>query len=215
MIYELRTYTLKPGTVPDFEQRFAQRLPYRERYSKLGGFWHTKVGVLNQVIHVWPYEDVGQIREVRDALDKDADSQRLPGRRDLIVSLESEIFTPAPFVRPVGEGEQRMGDLYEMRIGTYRPGSMEQVLNEAAESIPYREKFSPLAACWYTELKLDGQSQGICMYYMWPYRDMAERDRIREEVCRDPESHWPPPSQEYLVRQENKLLTPAFFSPLK
>ena len=36
MIYEMRTYTLKPGTVPEFETRFAQRHPYREKHSKLG-----------------------------------------------------------------------------------------------------------------------------------------------------------------------------------
>ncbi len=36
MIYEVRTYTLKPGTVPEFESRFEQRHPYREKHSKLG-----------------------------------------------------------------------------------------------------------------------------------------------------------------------------------
>ena len=38
MIYELRTYTLKPGAVPEFEERFAKRQPFREKHSKLGGF---------------------------------------------------------------------------------------------------------------------------------------------------------------------------------
>src|SRR5215831_3632608 len=30
MIYEVRTYTLRPGTVAEFEDRFAKRLPLRE-----------------------------------------------------------------------------------------------------------------------------------------------------------------------------------------
>ena len=50
MIYELRTYTLKPGKVAEFEERFAKRLPFREKHSKLGAFWHTEFGPLNQVI---------------------------------------------------------------------------------------------------------------------------------------------------------------------
>ena len=56
MFYEVRTYTLRPGTVAEFEERFAKRLPLREKHSKLGAFWHTEVGPLNQVIHVYPYD---------------------------------------------------------------------------------------------------------------------------------------------------------------
>ncbi len=47
MIYEVRTYTLRPGTVPEFEERYEKRLPTRLRHSKLGGFWHTDFGPLN------------------------------------------------------------------------------------------------------------------------------------------------------------------------
>ena len=60
MIYEVRTYTLKPGGVPQFEANFAEALPHREKYSKLAAFWHTELGPLNQVIHVWPYADLDE-----------------------------------------------------------------------------------------------------------------------------------------------------------
>ncbi len=43
MIYEVRTYTLKPGNVAKFEENFAKALPYREKYSKLGAFWHSDI----------------------------------------------------------------------------------------------------------------------------------------------------------------------------
>ena len=33
MLYEVRTYTLRPGTVAEFEERFAKRLPLREKHS--------------------------------------------------------------------------------------------------------------------------------------------------------------------------------------
>ena len=48
MIYELRTYTLKPGSVPEFEERFAKRKPLREKHSKLGGL------LAHRVRHVEP-----------------------------------------------------------------------------------------------------------------------------------------------------------------
>ena len=50
MIYEVRTYTLKPGATVQFEENFAEALPHREKYSKLAAFWHTEIGPLNEVI---------------------------------------------------------------------------------------------------------------------------------------------------------------------
>src|SRR5215471_2262292 len=63
MIYEVRTYTLRPGTLAEFEERYAKRLPLREKHSKLGAFWHTEFGPLNQVIHVYPYDDRQRLRD--------------------------------------------------------------------------------------------------------------------------------------------------------
>src|SRR5437870_445001 len=84
MIYEVRTYTLRPGgAVAEFEARFAKRLPLREKHSKLGAFWHTEFGPLNQVIHVYPYEDLQQRAAVRAALAQDRERQQLPGGRSV------------------------------------------------------------------------------------------------------------------------------------
>jgi len=96
MIYEVRTYTLKPGTVTEFEARFEKRHPYRERHSKLGAFWHTEMGPLNQLVHVWPYEDLQHRTAAREAANRDPDLQRTPTGREFIVAQESEIMIPAP-----------------------------------------------------------------------------------------------------------------------
>ena len=143
MIYEVRTYTLKPGSVAQFEENFAKALPHREKYSKLGGFWHTEVGPLNQVIHIWPYDDLNQRAEIRAEAVKDPN---WPPHNDpdMYVSQESEIFTPAPFMRPMG-GDQALGNIYEMRLYTYKTGSMPEVLKRWEAAIPHREEYSPLA----------------------------------------------------------------------
>jgi len=44
--------------MPIVEERYASALPARIKLSPLGGFWHTDVGTLNQVIHIWPYESL-------------------------------------------------------------------------------------------------------------------------------------------------------------
>ena len=87
MLYEVRTYTLRPGTVAEFEERFAKRLPLREKHSKLGAFWHTEFGPLNQVIHVYPYEDLQQRTTVRAALAQDTARNQLPGGGDLVAGV--------------------------------------------------------------------------------------------------------------------------------
>ena len=138
----------------------------------------------------------------------DPDLQRLPGGREFVVGQESEIFMPAPFMRPMG-GDQALGDIYEMRIYTYEPGAIPKVIDSWKGSIPHREKYSPLAAGMYTEL--GGLNKWV---HIWPYKDMNERSRIRAEATNDP--NWPPtPStREFLIKQENKLLMPAVFSPM-
>src|SRR6202171_6740748 len=102
MLYEVRTYTLRPGTVAEFEERFAKRLPARLKHSQLGAFWHTEFGPLNQVIHVYPYDDLQHRTRVRAALAQDPERNALPGGQEFIVAQEAEIMTPAPFMRPPG-----------------------------------------------------------------------------------------------------------------
>ena len=53
MIIEMRTYTLKPGTLAEAEKRFGEALPIREKYSKLAAFFHSEIGPLNQIIHIF------------------------------------------------------------------------------------------------------------------------------------------------------------------
>jgi hypothetical protein len=111
MFYEVRTYTLRPGTVAEFEERYAKRLPLREQHSKLGAFWHTEVGTLNQVIHVYPYDDLQQRTAVRDAPAKDAGRAQLPGGREFIVAQETDIMVPAPFMHPLGSRDYGTGNI--------------------------------------------------------------------------------------------------------
>ena len=208
MIYEVRTYTLRPGTVSEFESRFEKRHPYREKHSKLGAFWHSDMGPLNQVIHVWEYDDLNHRAEAREAANQDPDLQRNPGGQEFVVEQQSEIVTPAPFMHPLGSRDYGTGNIYEMRTYTYEPGGILQVLQAWKEAIPYREEYSPLAACWYTEFG------GLNRFtHVWVYKDLNERARIRDESRQG--THWPPSASVRPVRQENKILIPAAFSAVK
>ena len=209
MIYEMRTYTLRPGAVGEFETRFAKRKPLREKHSKLGAFWHTELGTLNQVIHVWPYDDLQHRMAVRTAMANDAELAAVPGGRDLIVAQESEIMNPAPFMHALGSRDYGTGNVYEMRTYTYAPGEIPKVLEAWSTAIEAREKFSPLAACWTNEL---GQLNKFV--HIWVYKDLTERTRVRE-AARQSGGAWPPQAGVRPILQDNKLLIPAAFSPVR
>ena len=209
MIYEVRTYTLRAGAVPEFEERYEKRLLARLKHSKLGGFWHTEFGPLNQVVHVYPYDDLNQRTAVRAALATDPERNAMQSGRDLIIAQETEIVTPAPFMRPLGSRDYGSGNIYEMRIYTYAPGDLPKVLDAWAKAVPAREELSPLAACWTSEI---GELNRFV--HIWPYKTVADRDRVRA-ASREPGRNWPPQSGVRPIRQENKLLVPAKFSPVR
>jgi len=204
MIYEVRTYTLKPGSVQAYEDNFEEGLAEREKFSPLAAFWHTEIGPLNQVIHVWPYENLEERSRIRGESVK---SGKWPPRHDdLILGMESEIWTPAEFMQSIS-GPQKLGNIYEMRIYTYKPGSLGDALKKWSDAIQYREKYSRLAFGMYTDI--GGLNKWM---HVWPYEDLQDRTKTRTEAMKDP--NWPPATREYIVKQENKILVPAKFSPL-
>jgi hypothetical protein len=50
-------------------------------------------------------------------------------------------------------------------------------------------------------------------FAIWVYKDSTERTRVRDESRKG--GQWPPQSGVRPIRQENKLLVPAAFSPLQ
>ena len=54
MIFEMRTYTIKIGQLNNYINHFEHvGMPIISKYATLIGYWHTEIGELNQVIHIW------------------------------------------------------------------------------------------------------------------------------------------------------------------
>ena len=115
--------------------------------------------------------------------------------------MESEIFTPAEFMRPLG-GDQALGNIYEMRTYTYQPGTMGEVLKRWTAAIPHREEYSPLAAGMSSEL--GGLNKWM---HVWPYKDLEERNKIRAEASTNP--NWPPPTRGVFGQARKQDLRPG------
>jgi NIPSNAP len=206
MIIEVRTYQLKPGSLAEVEKRWAESLPAREKLSKLAAFWHTEVGPLNEITHVWTYDNFEQRTAIR------AEAIRTgvwpPKAGEFIVSMQSEAFVPAPFSPKLEPRE--VGPLFEIRSYTLAPGAIPAMIERWAGKIDERVKLSPLVGAWYSEFGALNK-----WVHIWAYKDAAERQRIRSEAIA--RGIWPPsggtPGQ--LLKQENKLVMPASFSPIR
>ena len=212
MIYEVRTYDLKPHSLAEVEKRFGEAYEYRKKLSPLAAFWHTEIGPLNQIIHVWPYQDLEERGRIRAAAAKDPNWP--PKIGEFIVSQRSDIMIPLSVSPELKPG--KMGPYFEMRIYTYAPGELPKLQRLWERAIPARIKVSPLCAAWYSEL--GGLNKFI---HIWPYPSVDARNETRKQALAT--GVWPPsvlakkeglPAYE-LVAQENKIVMPAAFSPLQ
>ena len=111
---------------PAYEKAFAEAYPTRAQYGdNLWGYWHTEIGPLNQIVHIWAYESLQQRADIRAASMKDTSGKWPPTAvgREVIISQESDIILP---IKGVNEtpGKQEWGGLYELRMYTYQSGEL-------------------------------------------------------------------------------------------
>lgn len=100
MIVEERTYTVKPGTVLQYYKDYDPRgLEIQKRgLGNLIGYFHTEIGQLNKIVHLWGYDSLAEREKRRTALSTDPDwIAYLMQSPDIIVEMESRILIPAPF----------------------------------------------------------------------------------------------------------------------
>src|SRR6185503_15340438 len=120
MIYEIRTYTLNPGSVAEAEKRFGEAYEYRKKYSELTGFFHTEIGPLNQIVHIWGYPSLEARTRVR--ADAAKESAWPPKIQEFITAMQSEIVVPFPGSPEPTPGT--IGPVFEYRYYTVRAGQM-------------------------------------------------------------------------------------------
>ena len=100
MIYEERIYTFQAGKMPEYLDNYETLgLPVqKEVLGKLVGFWHTDVGELNKVVHIWGYDGLDDRLERRAKL---AAPPNWPAYLNvalpLIIKQENRVLIPAKF----------------------------------------------------------------------------------------------------------------------
>ena len=212
MLYELRTYTVKPGTLGDMVKAASTvSLDIRgNNYGKLEGYWSTEIGPLNQVLHLWSYSDFADRARLRAELAKNPrwTGEYLPIIRPLLMRQEVRLLNAIrPPVAP-----SSTGNIYELRNYRAKPGgAVRQWLDAFTAVLPAREKHSKIVALWQTEAP---QPNEVC--HLWAYPDLNARAEARGNAMKDPA--W----QEFLGKgpgfldeMHSTIMLPPPHSPLK
>lgn len=204
MIYEIRTYSLAMGSLAETEKRFGEAYEARKKYSPLAAFFHTEVGPLNEIIHIWPYKDLEERAKVRAEAAKDANWP--PKISEFIVNQKVEIVVPFPSA-PEWKPDKN-GPLYELRQYTFRGGTLPEIIKSWEEALPERLKISPIALVGNVEFGPAVNS----FIHIWPYESMEKRAEIRGKAMGA--GVWPPKGgRDHYLTQTNKLMMPSEFSP--
>jgi hypothetical protein len=100
MIYELRTYDVKPGLLADYLKLFNDvGMPVRKNFGTLVGFWSSEFGALNRVVHLWQYDGLDQRAAMRVELMRDPVwvHEFLPLALPMLDRMESVVLNPTSF----------------------------------------------------------------------------------------------------------------------
>lgn len=204
MIYEFRTYTIKPRSLNEFIKRWEERLPKRLELSPLAAFWYTDIGPLNQVIHVWSYKDTNERARIRAEAVKAGIWP--PKTTEFITDMRSEIFEPLPFSPRLEPSNH--GPYFEMRSYTLEPGGTPLMAANWEKHVANRIKLSPLIGVFTSDI--GGLNQWV---HIWAYKSLDQRAEVRKTAAET--GVWPPPPPSPTLRQESKILLAGPFSPIK
>src|SRR5262252_1576081 len=181
MIYELRTYTVKPGTLGEMIEAAStvSRDIRKDDFGKLEGYWSTEIGPLNQVMHLWSYRDYEERAGLRAELAKNPrwTAEYIPLIRPLLVRQDVRLLNAIR--EPVAPAQKP--NVYELRCYRARPGGAKQWLDLFTRALPAREKYSRIVGLWATEAS---QPNEVC--HVWAYADLNQRTAARAAVAKDP-----------------------------
>lgn len=211
MIYEFRTYTTPIGKAPELARLSGEvGRPIRgDDHGKLVGYWLTEIGPLNQVMHLWSYDDLNHRSECRAALAENADwrNKYLAQAGPLILRQDIRLMNP---VRPLTPPDST-GNIYEYRFYRAKVGKSKRFAEALRDTLPAREKYSKNVGLWISEA---GQPNEVS--HLWAYESFEQRLSARGAAMQDPDwQAFLKNGPECLDEMMSILLIPSVHSPLK
>lgn len=211
MIYELRTYTFRPGKLPAYLklQEEVGRPVRGDEYGKCHGYWTAEFGLLNQVWHLWSYDSLDDRARQRERLaqNKRWTGEYVPNVQPLLIRQDIRFLNPVKDVTP----PRTPGGVYELRIYRMHPGRAAGWARAFRDIMPVREKYSQNVAIWTGEAPQPNE-----VVHMWNYADLNTRMSTRAAVFQDPDwLAFVAKGTASIAEMQSTLLLLASFSPMK
>ena len=228
MIYDFRMYTLKPGATPEYRAGVKEiSLPIRQRHGvTLAGWYWTEIGALNQVVHIWGYNDVKHMEEAKEAFRADPEwtQKYMPKARPLVETqktwtMNSPGFAPIyPVIGDVpadGTPEfiKKNKMVLDFRMYTFKPGSIPAYMSAVEQvGMPVRKRHGVKLAGWYYSDVGDLNQ----VTHIWAFDDLKHLKEAKGAVAADPEwtGGYVPRVRGLVVAQNTYLMNTAEFGPV-
>ena len=228
MIYDFRMYTLKPGATAEYRAGVKEiSLPIRQRHGvTLAGWYWSEIGALNQVVHIWGYNDTKHMQEAQSAFHSDPEwiQKYVPRAQPLVESqktwtMNSPAFAPVyPVVGDVPadgtpEFMKKNKMVFDFRMYTFKPGAIPSYMAAVEEvAIPIRKRHGVKLAGWYYSDVGDLNQ----VTHIWAFDDLKHLKEAKEAVTTDPEwsGTYIPRVSGLLVAQNTYLMNTSEFGPV-
>ncbi|XP_069486943.1 protein NipSnap homolog 3A-like [Ambystoma mexicanum] len=209
--YELRTYDVKPAKMNECMKLLADRIHLRTAHSDMVGFWTVEMGGLNKVFHIWTYDSFAHRKRVRSALPQDRNWQdTMSTLLPMLDKMNVEIAYLVPWSQLGKTDEEGVYELVSFQMKTGGPALWGEAFKAAITSHA-RTGYTKLMGVFHTEYGLLNK-----VHVLWWHKDPDSRAAGRHFAHEDARVvSAVRESARFLVSQENMLLFPATFSPLK
>ncbi len=100
MIVDHRTYTIVSGRTAEYMERYEKEgLPIQMKHlGRLVGYFVSDIGPLNQIVHIWAYEDIADREARRARMAADPEWQAfIKSNVGLFTAQENKILKPTKF----------------------------------------------------------------------------------------------------------------------
>ncbi len=207
MIYELTVDTVRSMRAQEYLELIAGTMAENraEGHGQLVGAWVSDIGQLNQVVHLWRFNDLDErdrfyanLSQRRASIEEKA--RTLEKRRSSTTLRALMDVTPPP----------SSGYVYELRHYWLMPGTTPRWAKLFLDAMPARKRYSTVVGLWAAE-----GERGNEVYHLWAYKDLKERAEIRVSALMNPA--W----QAFVIadtplldEMENTILLPTRYSPL-
>ncbi|XP_072025733.1 protein NipSnap homolog 3A-like [Amphiura filiformis] len=216
-LYEYRVYSIKPDQLAAFVKLTNEQIHMRLSHSKLIGYWMSDLGGMNEVCHIWEYDNFAQRTAVRAALGADKVWQQKYFQHILkmMTKQENAVLKAIPSI-PLQTEPRKEGGIYELRQYTMKPVGPGVFLPPFLELLESRVKlheqlnYGKLMGAWVTDI---GNVNNV--YHLWNYESLDKRTEGRHVVLGSDELKNMPITSMPVVTMTTKIMLPLPFSPLK